>query len=99
MSLNNPARDWTGPEVAATVAASSGSDAGGEVRLTGLAPGEYSVKLFGGREETSLRVGQDGRLAFVAYEDITRPRGTTMQNGRRMPARSGGAPLGPGDPV
>jgi hypothetical protein len=60
-------------------------DANGEVRLTGLAPGEYSVKLFGGREETSFRVGQDGRLAFVAYEDIKRPAGPAMQNGRRMP--------------
>jgi hypothetical protein len=48
------------------------SDANGESRLTGLEPGEYTVQVFEGGEETTMRVGEDGRLAFVAYEDIKR---------------------------
>ena len=49
------------------------SDTNGEVRLTGLAPGEYTAQVFGGREETPMKVEADGELAFVAYEDIKRP--------------------------
>jgi hypothetical protein len=48
------------------------SDANGETRLTGLEPGEYNVQVFEGGEETTMRVGEDGRLAFVAYEDTKR---------------------------
>lgn len=49
------------------------SDANGEVRLTGLEPGEYSVRVFEGAEEVPMRVGRDGRLAFVAWEDAKAP--------------------------
>lgn len=49
------------------------SDANGEVRLTGLEPGEYSVRVFEGAEEATMRVGRDGRLAFVAWEDAKAP--------------------------
>lgn len=45
------------------------SDANGETRLTGLAPGTYSVRVFEGEQEVPMKVGRDGRLAFVAYED------------------------------
>lgn len=48
------------------------SDANGEVRLTGLEPGDYTVQVFGGQQPVPLRVGRDGRLAFVAYEDVKR---------------------------
>ena len=49
------------------------SDANGEVRLTGLEPGEYSVRVFEGAEDTTMRVGRDGRLAFTAWEDAKAP--------------------------
>ena len=49
------------------------SDANGEVRLTGLEPGEYSVRVVEGAEETPLRVGRDGRRAFTAWEDAKAP--------------------------
>ena len=49
------------------------SDANGEVRLTGLEPGEYSVRVFEGAEEVTMRVGRDGRLAFAAWEDVKAP--------------------------
>ena len=58
------------PGNAATIAP---SDANGEVRLTGLEPGEYSVRVFEGAEEVAMRVGRDGRLAFVAWEDVKAP--------------------------
>ncbi len=65
------------------------SDSKGEVRLSGLEPGEYSVQVFGGAQETVLRAGPDGRLAFVAYEDVRHPGGkgtaTTPIGGRRHP--------------
>lgn len=46
------------------------SDAKGEVRLTGLAPGEYEVKLFGNSKPVTMTAGKDGRLAFVALRDV-----------------------------
>ena len=49
------------------------SDANGETRLTGLEPGEYSVRVFEGAEEATMRVGRDGRLAFTAWEDAKAP--------------------------
>lgn len=49
------------------------SDKNGEVRITGLAPGEYSVRVFEGKTETSMRVGADGSLAFVTRESFKKP--------------------------
>lgn len=46
------------------------SDAKGEVRLTGLEPGEYEVKLLGNSEPVTMAVGRDGKLAFVARQDV-----------------------------
>ena len=45
------------------------SDKDGITRLTGLAPGEYEVKLFGDVAPVTMNVGRDGRLAFVALQD------------------------------
>ena len=63
------------------------SDANGEVRLTGLAPGDYAVQVFGGREETSMKVAAGGELAFVAHEDIKRadPKATAPRARRALP--------------
>jgi DNA uptake protein ComE-like DNA-binding protein len=49
------------------------SDKNGEVRITGLAPGEYTVRVFDGAEETAMRVGRDGKLSFVTRENYTKP--------------------------
>ena len=46
------------------------SDNNGIVNLTGLEPGEYEVKLLGNRAPTTMKVGPDGRLAFVALRDV-----------------------------
>ena len=46
------------------------TDASGEVRLTGLTPGEYEVKLFGNSKPVTMTAGKDGRLAFVALRDV-----------------------------
>ena len=46
----------------------SGKD--GTVHLTGLAPGEYEVKLLGNTAPTTMKVGPDGKLAFVALRDV-----------------------------
>lgn len=63
------------------------SDANGEVRLTGLEPGEYSVRVFEGAEEVPMRVGRDGRLAFVAWEDAKAadPRAADPRARRALP--------------
>lgn len=61
------------------------SDRNGEVRLTGLEPGIYSVKLIGSAQEVPMRVGQDGRLAFAALHDTARPRGSDRIDPRRAP--------------
>jgi hypothetical protein len=58
------------------------SDANGETRLTGLEPGEYSVRVFEGAEETIMKVGRDGRLAFVAMQDDV-PSDTQQPDPRR----------------
>ena len=50
------------------------SDSNGEVRLTGLAAGTYSVKLFDSTTETSMTIGKDGALAFVVREEKIRPK-------------------------
>ena len=59
----------SGPRSAPIIVA---ADANGETRLTGLEPGEYGVRVFEGAEETTMRVGRDGRLAFVAREGMAR---------------------------
>ena len=46
------------------------TDKEGIVRITGLEAGEYEVKLFGNRAPTTMKVGPDGRLAFVALRDV-----------------------------
>ncbi len=45
-------------------------DSNGEVRLTGLAPGNYTVQVFEAEQAVPMRVGRDGRLAFGAYAEI-----------------------------
>lgn len=49
------------------------SDANGEVRLTGLTPGNYSVRVVEGAQQTPIRVGPDGRMAFVAWQETKGP--------------------------
>ena len=49
------------------------SDANGEVRLTGLEPGTYSVRVVEGAQQTQIRVGPDGRMAFVAWQETKGP--------------------------
>ena len=49
------------------------SDANGEVRLTGLTPGTYSVRVVEGAQQTPIRVGPDGRMAFVAWQETKGP--------------------------
>lgn len=51
------------------------SDSGGEVRLTGLAPGMYSVQPFEGARDMPMEVGPDSQLAFAVWEDAA-PRPT-----------------------
>lgn len=46
------------------------SDKDGIVRLTGLEPGEYEVKLLGNSAPVTMKVGRDGRLAIVALRDV-----------------------------
>ena len=46
------------------------SDKDGIVRLTGLEPGEYEVKLLGINRTTTMKVGPEGKLAFVALRDV-----------------------------
>lgn len=59
------------------------SDNDGVTRLTGLEPGEYEVKLFGEVEPVKMKVGKDGRLAFVAMQDSERATVGTHQGKRR----------------
>lgn len=64
------------------------SDSKGEVRLFGLEPGEYSVQVIGGAQEVPMKVGPDGQLAFVAYEDVQAaapPPPNPRAGGRRNP--------------
>ena len=63
------------------------SDKDGITRLTGLAPGDYTVQVFGGREETPMKVAADGELAFVAHEDSKRadPKATAPRARRALP--------------
>ena len=49
------------------------SDAHGEVRLTGLEPGTYNVRVVEGAQQTPMRVGPDGQLAFVAWQETKSP--------------------------
>lgn len=51
------------------------SDANGEVRVIGLAAGEYTVQVIGSTQITPMKVDKDGQLAFAAYEEArpTRP--------------------------
>ena len=46
------------------------TDMDGITRLTGLEPGEYEIKLLGISRPTTMKVGPDGRLAFVALRDV-----------------------------
>ena len=48
------------------------SDSNGITRLTGLEPGDYRVRVLEGAEETVMRVGRDGRLAYASYESLRR---------------------------
>ena len=63
------------------------SDGKGEVRLTGLGPGTYTVQVIGGAQELPMKVGPDGTLAFVAYEDAkgVAPPPKPRAGGRRPP--------------
>ena len=49
------------------------TDPNGEIRITGLEPGLYSVRVFEGAQEVPMRVGPDGRLAFVARQGAKAP--------------------------
>lgn len=62
------------------------ADANGETRLTGLEPGTYTVRVFEGEQEVPMRVGRDGRLAFVAYEETIPNRGIDKADIRRSRA-------------
>ena len=46
------------------------TDKDGVVRLTGLESGDYEVKMLGNSAPTTMKVGPDGRLAFVALRDV-----------------------------
>ena len=46
------------------------TDKDGVVRLTGLEAGEYEVKLLGINRPATMKVGPDGKLAFVALRDV-----------------------------
>lgn len=46
------------------------TDNDGIVRLTGLESGEYEIKLLGISRPTTMKVGPDGKLAFVALRDV-----------------------------
>lgn len=64
------------------------SDGKGEVRLSGLEPGEYIVQVIGGAQEVPMKVGADGTVAFVAYEDVqvaAPPPPNPRAGGRRNP--------------
>lgn len=63
------------------------SDGNGEVRLTGLEPGTYTVRVIGSAQEAVMQVGPDGQLAFVAYEDVqgVKPPPNPRMGGRRNP--------------
>ncbi len=45
------------------------ADANGEIRITGLEPGSYLVRLIEGAQQVPMMVGRDGRLALVAWGD------------------------------
>lgn len=65
------------------------SDANGEVRLSGLEPGEYEVKLLGDSAPVTMQVGRDGKLAFVARRDVkggSSPRSVDPRGRRALPA-------------
>ncbi len=47
------------------------SDKDGVVRLSGLEPGEYEVKLIGKGAPVTMTVGKEGKLSFVALRNIT----------------------------
>ena len=60
------------------------TDANGETRITGLEPGTYSVRVLEAEQEVPMKVGRDGRLAFVVYEDAAgRAPRTRDPGGRR----------------
>ena len=63
------------------------SDANGEVRLTGLEPGEYEVTLLGNNAPVMMKVGRDGKLAFVARRNSKGPdvKSTDPRARRAMP--------------
>lgn len=46
------------------------SDKDGIVRLSGLEPGEYEVKLLGNSAPVTMKVGRDGKLAVAALRDM-----------------------------
>lgn len=46
------------------------TDKDGFVRITDLEAGEYEVKLIGNNAPVTMKVGRDGKLAFVALRDV-----------------------------
>ena len=46
------------------------TDKEGIVRITGLEAGEYAVNMLSNSAATTLKVGPDGRLAFIAQRDV-----------------------------
>ena len=64
------------------------SDADGVVRISGLTPARYEVKLFGDSKPIMIDVGKDGKLAFAARRDVKggpSPRSTDPRARRAMP--------------
>lgn len=59
------------------------SDANGETRLAGLEPGTYSVRVLEAEQEVPMKVGRDGRLAFVVHEDASGRAPRTREPGGR----------------
>jgi hypothetical protein len=92
--LMSPGKD-SSAEPSRTGCVIAPSDANGETRLTGLEPGTYSVRLVEGAEETMMKVGDDGKLAFVAYEDIktAEPQRRKVQTKQLKAYRNGEQPV------
>ncbi len=64
------------------------ADANGELRISDLQPGEYLVRVIGGRDETPVRVGSDGRLALVVREQASGPRAAAEPERKARPVQA-----------
>lgn len=61
------------------------SDANGETRLSGLEPGDYSVRVIDSDRQTMMRVPRDGRLSFAVQSSAGgNPTGGDPGAGRAM---------------